>query len=63
MVTIIPLMVTYKPEDLPFLKVQKLNRWLKDALTWSIELQQRRRDNSAVRLCHQTRKVIGGPTV
>ena len=33
MVTIIPLMVTYKPEDLPFLKVQKLNRWLKDALT------------------------------
>lgn len=33
MVTIIPLMVTYQPEDLPFLKVQKLNRWLKDALT------------------------------
>lgn len=33
MVTIIPLMVTYKPEDLPVLKVQKLNRWLKDALT------------------------------
>ncbi|QIG97186.1 hypothetical protein [Bradyrhizobium sp. 6(2017)] len=32
MVTIIPLMVTYKPEDLPVLKVQKLNRWLKDAL-------------------------------
>lgn len=35
MVNIIPLMVTYKPEDLPFLKVQKLNRWLKDALTKS----------------------------
>lgn len=33
MVTIIPLMVTYKPQDLPVLKVQKLNRWLKDALT------------------------------
>src|SRR5581483_1664434 len=33
MVTIIPLMVTYKPEGLPVLKVQKLNRWLKDALT------------------------------
>lgn len=33
MVTIIPLMVTYKPEDLPYLKIQKLNRWLKDALT------------------------------
>jgi len=33
MVTIIPLMVTYKPEDLPVLKVRKLNRWLKDALT------------------------------
>jgi hypothetical protein len=33
MVTIIPLMVTYKLEDLPSLRVQKLNRWLKDALT------------------------------
>ena len=33
MVTVIPLMLTYKPEDLPCLKVQKLNRWLKDALT------------------------------
>jgi hypothetical protein len=33
MVTIIPLMVTYKPEDLPYLKVKTLNRWLKDALT------------------------------
>ncbi len=32
MVTIIPLMLTYKPKDLPYLKVQKLNRWLKDAL-------------------------------
>jgi hypothetical protein len=33
MVNIIPLMVTYKPEDLSVLKVQKLNRWLKDVLT------------------------------
>jgi hypothetical protein len=33
MVTIVPLMVTYKPQDLPCLKIQKLNRWLKDALT------------------------------
>lgn len=33
MVTIIPLMINYKPDDLPSLKVQKLNRWLKDALT------------------------------
>ena len=32
MVTIIPLMLTYKTDDLPCLKVQKLNRWLKDAL-------------------------------
>lgn len=32
MVSIVPLMLTYKPKDLPYLKVQKLNRWLKDAL-------------------------------
>jgi hypothetical protein len=33
MVTIIPLMINYKLKDLTSLKVQKLNRWLKDALT------------------------------
>lgn len=33
MVTIIPLMINYKLKDLASLKVQKLNRWLKDALT------------------------------
>ncbi|TFW57964.1 hypothetical protein CT676_27605 [Bradyrhizobium sp. MOS001] len=33
MVTIIPLMVTYKLDELASLNVRKLNRWLKDALT------------------------------
>jgi hypothetical protein len=33
MATIIPLMITYTPEELAYLNVQKLNRWLKDALT------------------------------
>ena len=33
MVNIIPLMINYKLEDLTYLNVQKINRWLKDALT------------------------------
>lgn len=33
MVSIIPLMINYKLKDLTSLNVQKLNRWLKDALT------------------------------
>ena len=33
MVNIIPLMINYKLEDLTSLNAQKLNRWLKDALT------------------------------
>lgn len=33
MVTIIPLMMNYKLEDLTSLNIRKLNRWLKDALT------------------------------
>src|SRR5882724_728588 len=32
MANIIPLMITYTPEELADLNVQKLNRWLKDAL-------------------------------
>jgi hypothetical protein len=33
MANVIPLSVTYTPEQLPDLDVRKLNRWLKDALT------------------------------
>ena len=33
MANVIPLMITYKPRELNYLNVQKLNRWLKDALT------------------------------
>jgi hypothetical protein len=33
MVNIIPLVITYTPEELAYLNVRKLNRWLKDALT------------------------------